>query len=223
MYKNRVNSARAGWEALEIRRPQPATTVGLQSGASENASPQPAPTGNESNAEHHAQEEHRRAEHSDRRDTYPASRPIVSGIRDSGDSNRSDATRREESSPNMWQRYMPEILGGWSREKVEAWDNAHPKEGAQGRSQTEVATPKGGDGREVFRGVTVSELREAGYSSEQIQRMDMMTARARPRSGGLIETLGAASQANITREDYIHAGFNNQDMATIYKLSQNNR
>ena len=195
VYKNRVNTARADWARTEPIRIHSAPAAAPQPMASAGARPQPTPAARSNmNA--------------------PQSRPTST--------NESGAVR-QESAPNLWQRYMPEVMGGWSSEKVKEWDRTHPKEAEQGKPQTEVAPPKVGEDREVFKGVTVSELREAGYSSEQIQRMDMMAARARPRSGGLIATLGAASQANITREDYIHAGFNNQDIATIYKLSQNNR
>ena len=137
--------------------------------------------------------------------------------------------RADEGGPNMWQRYMPEELWGWSSEKVEEWDKAHPKPQQQATSQPERSAPKTGEDREVLKGVTVKELREAGYTSEQIHRLDMMSVNAtnrarqdaRSQGRGLSEHLAASGAIRITEQDYQQAGFNQQDMATIYNLSKN--
>ena len=140
--------------------------------------------------------------------------------------------RADAGGPNMWQRYMPELLGGWSSEQVADWDKAHPKpQQQQATSQPERSAPKTGEDREVFKGVTVKELREAGYTSEQIHKLDMMSVNAtnrarqdaRSQGRGLSEHLAASGAIRITEQDYQDAGFSKQDMATIYKLSQNDR
>ena len=132
------------------------------------------------------------------------------------------------------------MLGGWSGEEVEAYDKAHPKAQSQeenapkgpqrmsawermGKEDHEIGTNlREVDGqREVLKGVTVSELREAGYNDEQIQKIDMMADVARDRASDARRTLGANAQAVLTEEDYQQAGFNQQDMATIYNLSKN--
>lgn len=137
--------------------------------------------------------------------------------------------RADEGGPNMWQRYMPEELWGWSSKKVEEWDKAHPKPQQQATSQPERSAPKTGEDREVLKGVTVKELREAGYTSEQIHRLDMMSVNAtnrarqdaRSQGRGLSEHLAASGAIRITEQDYQDAGFNKKDMVTIYNLSQN--
>lgn len=137
--------------------------------------------------------------------------------------------RADAGGPNMWQRYMPEELWGWSSEKVEEWDKDHPKPQQQATSQPERSAPKTGEDREVLKGVTVKELREAGYTSEQIHRLDMMSVNAtnrarqdaRSQGRGLSEHLAASGAICITEQDYQQAGFNQQDMATIYNLSKN--
>ncbi len=137
--------------------------------------------------------------------------------------------RADAGGPNIWQRYMPEELGGWSSQKVEEWDKAHPKPQQQETSQPKRSAPKTGEDREVFSGVTVKELRESGYTSEQIHKLDLMSAQAvnrarqdaRSQGMGLSERLAASGAIRITEQDYQQAGFNNQDIATIYKLSQN--
>ena len=150
------------------------------------------------------------------------------------------AQSQEENAPNFWERYAPSWLGGWSGEEVEAYDKAHPQAQSQeenapkgpqrmsawermGKEDHEIGTNlREVDGqREVLKGVTVSELREAGYNDEQIQKMDMMADVARDRASDARRTLGANAQAVLTEEDYQQAGFNQQDMATIYNLSKN--
>ncbi len=246
VYKNRVSSSRQAWATME-RRSSPVTPTGARihgaeressaprSMAGNEAAPQPASRAMVENGVETQPVPRAMAENgvetrpvagvSDSRARYPEN---PSSVRDESEtpqtetpisSTRSNTSRSKSPSeaPNFWQRYMPEELGGWSKEKVADWDRRHPKE------VTNAHTQSAHENREVFKGVTVRELREAGYSNEQIQRMDNMVSQAQNRSGGLIATLGMAAQETLTREDYQQAGLNNQDMATIYKLSQNDR
>ena len=208
VYKNRVSASRQAWSTRE-ERSQPVTPTGAES----------HPMVPESNTTQLADTERSRPLSPTREMPQPATE--VSKSRAEHPETRSSVRREretpQEEAPNIWQRYMPERLGGWSKEKVADWDRRHPKEATD--SQTQSAQ----ENREVFKGVTVGELRGAGYTNEQIQRMDEMVSQAQNRSKGLIATLGTASQTTLTRDDYQQAGLNNQDMATIYKLSQNDR
>ncbi len=229
VYRDRVAASRAAWATREERsQPVTPTSAGVQpavaeviaeqpseslTGAApqpmeaENTTPQPVAVERSRPLSPTREMPQPATEDSKSRAEYPETRSSV----------RRERETPQEEAPNMWQRYMPERLGGWSKEKVADWDRRHPKEATD--SQTQSAQ----ENREVFKGVTVGELRGAGYTNEQIQRMDEMVSQAQNRSKGLIATLGEASQATLTRDDYQQAGLNNQDMATIYKLSQNDR
>ena len=208
VYKNRVSASRQAWSTRE-ERSQPVTPTSAES----------HPMVPESNTSQLADTERSRPLSPTREMPQPATEDSKSRAEhpETRSSVRRERETPQEEAPNMWQRYMPERLGGWSKEKVADWDRRHPKEATD--SQTQSAQ----ENREVFKGVTVGELRGAGYTNEQIQRMDEMVGQAQNRSSGLVATLGTASQATVTRDDYQQAGLNNQDMATIYKLSQNDR
>ena len=173
-------------------------------------------------------------------DAYDNLQEIYAEEREAARDARREAAEEKDTSPNFWERYAPSWLGGWSGEEVEAYDKAHPQAKSQeenapqgpqrmsawermGKEDHEIGTNlREVDGqREVLKGVTVSELREAGYNDEQIQKLDMMADAAQDRASDARRTLGANAQAVLTQEDYQQAGFNQQDMATIYNLSKN--
>ncbi|MBO7244687.1 MAG: hypothetical protein J6V53_05350 [Alphaproteobacteria bacterium] len=153
-------------------------------------------------------------------------------------------------APGFWDRYAPSFLGGWSSEEVEKYDNymaAHKgpqKEGLSfwerhaptwlgGKSDIEVAAHdlKAENATEVFKGVTIGELREAGYSDEKIHQMRLMAtgavnrqleAEAGENPMGLINRFHqCATPVQLTEADYQSIGLNRQDMAMISRLSQN--
>ncbi len=160
--------------------------------------------------------------------------------------------------PNIWERYAPSFLGGWTGEEVEKYDtymsektgkkkeeSDDKKEGLSGwdryaptwlggKDDVDIAAHdlKQENATEVFKGVTVGELREK-YSDEQIHSMQMMTAKATNRQleaeaaqnpMGLINRFHqCAEPVQLTEADYQSIGLNRQDMAAIYQMSQNDR
>ncbi len=125
-------------------------------------------------------------------------------------------------APSFWERYMPEgWFGGWSSEKVEEWDKAHPKqENSQAQTPANNA-PKGPqrytwwermgkedheilardleveNAREVLKGVTVGELRAQGLSREEIHQVELMGANLRHQKVGEGQTQGGGAAAYL--------------------------
>lgn len=111
------------------------------------------------------------------------------------------ASIRKSSTPNWWQKSMPSFLGGWSQEKKMAY-----------RKKLILD-------RQIFRGITVGDLKSKGFSGKQIYKMAVLE-RSITQQNGLRARLGQASK-KITYQDFRNNGFSKEETQTVMKLARN--
>ena len=172
-----------------------------------------------------------------------------------------EPAQTESKAPSLWERYAPTWMGGMSSEELSAYDKAHPeptqaptqapeKEDAanKGMSAYDRYAPEWMGGKsgaevalhdfqqegnvEVFKNVTVADLRAKGYNEEQIHNMQLMTVRAANRqlgeeakgNMGLLNRFGrCAEPVRLTEADYAEIGLNRQDINTIAQIAADNQ
>ena len=132
------------------------------------------------------------------------------------------AANEEPSEPNWFKRNMPTWLGGASKEEIERYSaDSSPLTQKTGPKATTDIT------YEVVTGVSVADLKEAGFSDEKIQNMvqviESKKAAEAQKMGGM-ESLAAylAKHGETLEVDAQELGITNKEVRLIQGIANKN-